>query len=97
MNITEYKHIYIFQMTDPSTCAQISNHLFHLLIPPSLSFHNKIAEAFGATEEDIAAPMHGRNKPIALGQVGIRCMHCKRKYEYNISEIFPFFAGCNLF
>jgi len=35
------------------------------------------AEAFGATEDDIAAPMHGRNKPIALGQVGIRCMHCK--------------------
>jgi len=35
------------------------------------------AESFGATEEDIAAPMHGRNKPIALGQVGIRCMHCK--------------------
>ena len=38
------------------------------------------AESFGATEEDIAAPMHGRNKPIALGQVGIRCMHCKREY-----------------
>jgi hypothetical protein len=37
------------------------------------------AEAFGATEEDIAAPMHGRNKPIALGQVGIRCLHCKSK------------------
>jgi hypothetical protein len=35
------------------------------------------AEGFGATEDDIAAPMHGRNKPIALGQVGIRCMHCK--------------------
>lgn len=43
------------------------------------------AEAFGATEEDIAAPMHGRNKPIALGQVGIRCMHCKRELR-NISE-----------
>jgi hypothetical protein len=39
------------------------------------------AEAFGATEEDIAAPMHGRNKPIALGQVGIRCLHCKSKYN----------------
>jgi hypothetical protein len=38
------------------------------------------AESFGATEDDIAAPMHGRNKPIALGQVGIRCMHCKRKF-----------------
>lgn len=35
------------------------------------------AESFGATEDDIAAPMHGRNKPIAFGQVGIRCMHCK--------------------
>mmetsp|Transcript_6015 Transcript_6015/g.8513 ORF Transcript_6015/g.8513 Transcript_6015/m.8513 type:complete len:1159 (+) Transcript_6015:162-3638(+) len=38
---------------------------------------SNFAEAFGATEQDIAAPMHGRNKPIALGQVGIRCMHCK--------------------
>lgn len=38
---------------------------------------SNFAEAFGATEEDIAAPMHGRNKPIALGQVGIRCLHCK--------------------
>eukprot|EP00934_Nitzschia_sp_Nitz4_P007239 Nitzschia sp. Nitz4//scaffold11_size288233//216253//219668//NITZ4_000803-RA/size288233-snap-gene-0.57-mRNA-1//-1//CDS//3329534161//7229//frame0 len=37
------------------------------------------AETFAATEEDIAAPMHGRNKPIALGQVGIRCMHCKHE------------------
>lgn len=35
------------------------------------------AEAFAASEEDIAAPMHGRNKPIVLGQVGIRCAHCK--------------------
>jgi hypothetical protein len=35
------------------------------------------AEIFAATEDDISAPMHGRNKPIALGQVGIRCMHCK--------------------
>lgn len=45
---------------------------------------SNFAEAFGATEEDIAAPMHGRNKPIALGQVGIRCMHCKRKYTFLI-------------
>jgi hypothetical protein len=42
------------------------------------------AESFGATEEDIAAPMHGRNKPIALGQVGIRCMHCKREYCFSL-------------
>lgn len=42
------------------------------------------AEAFGATEDDIAAPMHGRNKPIALGQVGIRCVHCKRTFVPNL-------------
>jgi hypothetical protein len=42
---------------------------------------SNFAEAFGATEDDIAAPMHGRNKPIALGQVGIRCVHCKRTYQ----------------
>lgn len=38
---------------------------------------SNFAEVFGATESDIAAPMHGRNKPIALGQVGVRCVHCK--------------------
>ena len=38
---------------------------------------SNFAEAFGADESDIAAPMHGRNKPIALGQVGIRCIHCR--------------------
>jgi hypothetical protein len=42
---------------------------------------SNFAEAFGATEDDIAAPMHGRNKPIALGQVGIRCVHCKRTWK----------------
>lgn len=49
------------------------------------------AEAFGATEEDIAAPMHGRNKPIALGQVGIRCMHCKRTYRSDFSSVCSIF------
>eukprot|EP00523_Entomoneis_sp_CCMP467_P002489 CAMPEP_0168763296 /NCGR_PEP_ID=MMETSP0724-20121128/24284_1 /TAXON_ID=265536 /ORGANISM="Amphiprora sp., Strain CCMP467" /LENGTH=1085 /DNA_ID=CAMNT_0008812483 /DNA_START=241 /DNA_END=3498 /DNA_ORIENTATION=- len=38
---------------------------------------SNFAEAFAATEDDIAAPMHGRNKPIILGQVGIRCMYSK--------------------
>lgn len=28
-------------------------------------------------QTDIVLPVHGRNKPIALGQVGLRCMHCK--------------------
>jgi hypothetical protein len=49
------------------------------------------AEAFGATEDDIAAPMHGRNKPIALGQVGIRCVHCKRTF-FNVVVAFHFYG-----
>lgn len=51
---------------------------------------SNFAEAFGATEEDIAAPMHGRNKPIALGQVGIRCMHCKGKQVNSPTDFISF-------
>mmetsp|Transcript_57782 Transcript_57782/g.141134 ORF Transcript_57782/g.141134 Transcript_57782/m.141134 type:complete len:870 (+) Transcript_57782:154-2763(+) len=38
---------------------------------------SNFAEVFSASDDDIAAPMHGRNKPILLGQVGVRCKHCK--------------------
>jgi hypothetical protein len=33
-------------------------------------------EAFQATEDDATTHTRGRNKPIQLGQVGIRCRHC---------------------
>ena len=33
-------------------------------------------EAFAATEDDVNTHIRGRNKRIALGQVGIRCRHC---------------------
>jgi hypothetical protein len=33
-------------------------------------------EAFQATEDDVSTHTRGRNKPIVLGQVGIRCRHC---------------------
>ena len=33
-------------------------------------------ELFEATEDDVAAGARGRNVPIKLGQVGIRCRHC---------------------
>jgi hypothetical protein len=35
-------------------------------------------EAFRATEDDLTTHTRGRNKPIKLGQVGIRCRHCAR-------------------
>jgi hypothetical protein len=33
-------------------------------------------EVFEATEKDVRTHVRGRNKPIVLGQVGIRCRHC---------------------
>jgi hypothetical protein len=33
-------------------------------------------EAFQATEDDVMTHTRGRNKPIHVGQVGIRCRHC---------------------
>lgn len=34
-------------------------------------------EAFSASADDLATHARGRNKPITLRQVGIRCRHCK--------------------
>jgi hypothetical protein len=36
----------------------------------------KQIELFEATDADLNASAQGRNKPIILGQVGIRCRHC---------------------
>ncbi|KAG7343501.1 hypothetical protein IV203_021446 [Nitzschia inconspicua] len=33
-------------------------------------------EFFEATQHDLSIKVRGRNKPIVLGQVGLRCMHC---------------------
>jgi hypothetical protein len=33
-------------------------------------------EAFRASEDDVMTHTRGRNKPVILGQVGIRCRHC---------------------
>jgi hypothetical protein len=36
----------------------------------------KQIEMFEATKEDVQGGARGRNNPIVLGQVGIRCRHC---------------------
>jgi hypothetical protein len=46
-------------------------------------------EAFEASEDDVTTRLRGRNKPVALGQVGIRCKHCahlpvSRRYKGSI-------------
>lgn len=37
----------------------------------------KQIEMFEATGKDISSNAKGRNKPIVLGQVGVRCVHCR--------------------
>jgi hypothetical protein len=50
-------------------------------------------EFFSATEDDVTTHARGRNKPITLKQVGIRCRHCailRLKLRKKGSVYFPF-------
>ena len=40
-------------------------------------FVRKHIEVFAATKEETSAPCPGRKTPLVLGQVGLRCIHCK--------------------
>ena len=46
------------------------------LLSPYQCLVRKQIEVFQASKEDIHASAQGRNRPIILGQVGIRCIHC---------------------
>lgn len=46
----------------------------------------KNVELFEANEADLTSRIKGRNKPIVLGQVGIRCMHCKNVFPVESRE-----------
>jgi hypothetical protein len=54
--------------------SEVDNHY----LAPIHCFVRRHVEVFAATEQDIAAPAPGRKKPIALGQVGLRCVHCAK-------------------
>jgi hypothetical protein len=47
-----------------------------LVLSPHQCLLRMHIEAFEADENDISTHTRGRNKPISLGQVGIRCRHC---------------------
>jgi hypothetical protein len=49
-------------------------------------------QVFSASFEDTDTHMRGRNKPVTLGQVGIRCRHCARvpvRFRHRGSTYFP--------
>jgi hypothetical protein len=59
---------------------------------PVHCFVRKNVEVFIANAKDVAAPAPGRKKPIILGQVGIRCIHCKNlppKYRVKRAICYP--------
>ena len=45
-------------------------------ISPYQCFARQNIELFEAQETDVQTGAQGRNKPVQLGQVGIRCIHC---------------------
>lgn len=72
---------------------------FHMYVskdPDSLSAFQCLArkhiEFFEAVDADVSMGVQGRNKPIVLGQVGIRCHHCRHlppKQRARASTYYP--------
>ncbi|KAL3937788.1 MAG: hypothetical protein SGBAC_007168 [Bacillariaceae sp.] len=48
----------------------------HEILSAHQIFLRSQIEAFCATTDDVSTHTRGRNKPVILGQVGIRCRHC---------------------
>jgi len=48
-----------------------------LVLNPVHCFVRNNVEVFEADSIDVTAPAPGRKKPVRLGQIGIRCIHCK--------------------
>ena len=64
-----------------STISRGRSRILHVpsdddLLSPYQCLVRKQIEVFQASKEDIHASAQGRNRPIILGQVGIRCIHC---------------------
>ena len=43
----------------------------------TLSIVRENVEVFCATEADVKAPAPGRKRPVSIGQIGLRCIHCR--------------------
>jgi hypothetical protein len=69
---------------EPCLTGRLSIPLYLSCNPDYLSEYQclirKHIELFEASEKDVNGRIKGRNKPIVLGQVGIRCMFCAHLY-----------------
>jgi hypothetical protein len=56
--------------------AVLSRSADEVILSKFQAFLRQHIESFAATNEDVYSPIRGRNKPVLLHQVGIRCRHC---------------------
>ena len=60
----------------PSLPALLAQPGDHLKLSAHQVFLRQQIESFRAGDDEISTHTRGRNKPICMGQVGIRCRHC---------------------
>ena len=65
--------------TDDSTtpCLLLASEMDAQYLTPIHRFVRRHVEVFAATQADVDQPSPGRKKSVVLGQVGLRCTHCK--------------------
>lgn len=87
-NVTEFTTVEWRCASVPLSLAEDKHWLSDLQCYIRLNF----VEAFGATEEDLSLSIQGRSRPTFIGQVGIRCLHCKNmpsRYRGHLHAFFP--------
>lgn len=61
----------------PSKILLLSRPGDNVVLSPLHTYIRQHIEVFTATEVEISQPAPGRKNPIQLGQVGLRCIHCR--------------------
>jgi hypothetical protein len=61
----------------PSNIVLLARNEDDAMLNPLHVFVRKQLEVFTATPAELAQPAPGRKNPIKLGQVGLRCIHCR--------------------
>lgn len=61
----------------PSNLVLLARNEDDAMLNPLHVFVRKQLEVFTATPAELAQPAPGRKNPIKLGQVGLRCIHCR--------------------
>ena len=61
----------------PSDLVLLARNEDDAMLNPLHVFVRKQLEVFTATPAELAQPAPGRKSPIRLGQVGLRCIHCR--------------------